>query len=79
MTVHWSPGETLPARPIAVVAVLGALTLACAASFSAPLAQADRPEPHRPAGVHSITPVTDRWMSGKSDGEKHCAGPVRPP
>ncbi len=77
MTVHWSPGGTLPARPTAIAAVLGALTLACATSFSSPLAKADRPEHHNRPGVHSITPVTYRWQS--FDGRKHCAGPVRPP
>jgi hypothetical protein len=57
MTVHWSPGGTLPAKPAAVAAVLAALALACAANFSAPPAKAGGPPSQRRPAAHSITPV----------------------
>jgi hypothetical protein len=79
VTVHWSPGGALPARPTAVAAVLAALTLACAASFAAPLAKADGSRNHHRPSAHSITPVTDRWRTETFDGKTHCDGPVRPP
>ncbi len=79
MTVHWSPGETLPARPAAVAVVLGALTLACAASFAAPLAKADRPGSHQRPGAHSIMPATYRWSVETFGALKHPGGPVHPP
>ena len=80
MTVHWSPGGTLPARPAAVAVVLGALALACAASFSVTVGEGGRiATPPAGPGVHSIMPVTDRVPAEIIRWRKLSAGPVRPP